>query len=187
MQRFLLTVASGLTAVAVAISLTAQTTRPPEPPPTPVPGATKSTPAKPADAKSPAKTDAKSANPSATPAKPAPKKAEPEPKIPGTVISRANGTFLGLTLEGGKFKLSFYDAKKKPMAPDVTRANARWPNSKGRGDNRTVLNPGGDGKSLLGSTVVLPPFNFNVFLILIAGEGDQAQVVESFPPFKFGG
>jgi len=176
MQRFFLTVATGLTAVAVAISLTAQTTRAPEPPPTPE--AAKSTPAKPADAKSPAKTDAKSAKPGATPAKPAPKKAEPEPKIPGTVISRANGSFLGLTLENNTFKLAFYDAKKKPMPVDVTCAVARWKVQYQRTQEQAVLNPGGDGKALFGSKTVRPPFAFRLRLNLLAGEGDSAKVVE---------
>ena len=69
--------------------------------------------------------------PTVPPTKPVPKKLEvvvEEPKIPGTVIPRANGTFLGLEVVGGNFKLSFYDKKKKTMAPDITRASARWPN-----------------------------------------------------------
>jgi hypothetical protein len=105
-------------------------------------------------------------------------KKEEEPKIPGTTIVRPNGTFLGLEVEGGKFKLSFYDKKKKAMAVDVTRATARWPNPRGPGDNRTVLNPAG--KALIGAKPVLPPFTFNVYLTLLQGDGDEAKAVENY-------
>jgi hypothetical protein len=133
------------------------------------------------------------ANKSAAPAAPAPtaksaaaksktpaKKKEEEPKIPGITVPRANGTFLGLEVEGGKFKLSFYDAKKKPMTPDVSRAAARWPNKRSATPNqyRTVLNPAGN--ALVGSQFVFPPYAFNVYLTLLQGDGDQAQAVENY-------
>lgn len=112
--------------------------------------------------------------------KAAPKAEEKEGKIDGQVIARANGTFLGLTLDGGKFKLAFYDKKKKPMPVDVTRAVARWPNVHGPGDNRTVLNVGGDGKSLLGAQFVRGPYAFRLMITLLQGEGDSATTVETF-------
>lgn len=108
---------------------------------------------------------------------------EAEPTIPGQTIARANGTFLGLELAEGKFKLSFYDAKKKPMAPDITRAAVRWPDPRGPGDNRTVLNPSGN--ALLGSKPVLPPFTFNVFITLLQGDGDESKAIETLVvPFR---
>lgn len=110
------------------------------------------------------------------------KKAE-EPKIPGTSVLRADGTYLGLEVVGGNFKLTFYDKKKKPMAPTVTRATARWPNPRSPGDNRTVLNVSGN--ALVGSKPVLPPFTFNVYLTLLQGEGAEAKAVESLVvPFR---
>lgn len=117
-------------------------------------------------------------------AAPAPETKTPDvPKIPGTTIARANGTFLGLEVEGGNFKLSFYDQKKKLAAPDVTRASVRWPNTRGPGDFRTMLNPGG--KALVGSKPVVPPFTFNVYLTLLQGDGDDAKAVETFVvPFR---
>jgi len=123
----------------------------------------------------------------AKPAAPAKKeekaKVEKEPVIPGTTIARPNGTFLGLEVVGVNFKLSFYDKKKKPMAPDVTRALARWPNTRGSGDNRTVLNPSGN--SFMGTKPVIPPFTFNVFLTLLQGDGDEAKAVENYVvPFR---
>ena len=83
-------------------------------------------------------TDAKAA---ADATKPAVKKEEPMGKIEGTTLTRPNGLYLGLTLADGKFKLTFYDKKKKPTKVDVTRGLARWPNIHGPGDNRAVLNP----------------------------------------------
>jgi hypothetical protein len=110
------------------------------------------------------------------------KKAD-EPKIPGTVVTRADGSYLGLEVVGGNFKLSFYDKKKKPVAPNVTRATARWPNPRSPGDSRTVLNA--SGHALVGAKPVLPPFTFNVYITLLQGEGDAAKAVESFViPFR---
>ena len=129
----------------------------------------------------------KPANPKPAPGKPAPakptapaKKVEPAPlKIPGIEIKRDNGTLLGLEVVDNQFKLSFYSAKRKPMAVDVTRATARWPNlHDDTGDNRTVLNP--SGSALVGAKPVLPPYTFNVFITLLAGDGDQAEAVESY-------
>jgi len=137
------------------------------------PGATPT--AKPADPKAPA---AKVAPTKAAPAKKDDKKKEELPKIPGTVINRPNGTFLGLEVVGGNFKLTFYDKKHKPMAIDVIRAIARWPNPRSPGDNRTVLN--GSGTFLVGAKPVIPPFNFNVYLTLLQGEGDEAKAVENY-------
>ncbi len=120
-----------------------------------------------------------------TPAKKEEKKAE-EPQIPGVTIARPNGTFLGLELVGGKFKLSFYDSKKKPMAVDVTRATARWPNTRSGtpSDYRTVLNV--SGTALVGERTVLPPHVFNaVYITLLQGEGDGAKAGETYVvPFR---
>lgn len=135
------------------------------------------------DAKSTPATKAPAAPGKATPAKKEQKKEEELPKIPGTVITRQNGNLLGLEVVGGNFKLSFYDKKHKAMAVDVTRAVARWPNPRSPGDNRTVLNS--NGTALIGQKAVVPPFNFNVFLTLLQGDGDEAKAVETYTvPFK---
>lgn len=116
----------------------------------------------------------------ATPAKKVEKKVE-EPKIPGVTIPRANGTFLGLEVADAKFKLTFYDKKKKKMAVDVTRATARWPNTRSAtvAFNFTVLNPSGP-NSLLAQKPALPPYAWNVTITLLQGEGDTAKAVETF-------
>ena len=42
-------------------------------------------------------------------------------------IARPNGTFLGIRVVDNVWRLTFYDKKRKPMAPDVNRAALRWP------------------------------------------------------------
>lgn len=123
------------------------------------------TPSKPAPP--PAKGDAKKADA---------KKKEAPAKIDGLVIARPDGTFLGLTLVDGKFKLSFYDKEKKPMKPDVLRAAARWPNPHGPGNNRAVLTPSSDGTFLIAPGFVRGPYAFKLFLTLIKSEnGEQTE------------
>lgn len=108
------------------------------------------------------------------------KKEEEMGVIEGTTLSRPNGHFLGLTLESGKYKLTFYDKKKKPERVDVTRATARWPNMHGPGDNRTIMNPAGDGTYLMGAQFVRGPHAFKLFITLLRGEGNEAVGVETY-------
>jgi hypothetical protein len=105
-------------------------------------------------------------------------KQEAEPKIDGIVLTRPKGGYLGLTLEGGGFKLSFYNAKKKPAKVDVARATARWPVHYSAFDERTVLNPNADGTALTSSKYVRPPYAFKLYLSLFGADGDNA--VESY-------
>jgi len=114
------------------------------------------------------------------PAKPAVPPADEStetPKIEGIEIARKDGTFLGLTVSGPRFVLAFYDAKKKPVTADVARAVARWNPVNKTGDERSVLNPGDEGKTLVSLPNVRPPFAFKVTIILVDEKGDS---VESF-------
>jgi hypothetical protein len=121
------------------------------------------------------KTDANKSTP-ATPGAQKPAAPEPEPQIPGITIPRAKGGFLGILVENGNFKLSFYDAKKKPAPVDVARATARWPVKYRLGDERTVLNPNGDGTVLTSGTFVRPPLVFKLYLSLfVEGRDDAAE------------
>jgi hypothetical protein len=110
----------------------------------------------------------------ASPAQGANKAAEAEPVIEGMVLDRPDGSFLGLTLQEGKYKLAFYDRDKMPTRVNVLRGVARWPNLHGPGQNRTVLNPAGDGTYLLGIQFVRAPHSFRLFITLIAAEGVEA-------------
>ena len=103
----------------------------------------------------------------------APAEEEVEPQLPGSVIARSGGGFLSLSLEGGHFKLSFYDAKKKPVPADAVRAVTRWDPVNKTGDVRSILNPTDDGTALKGNVIVRPPYVFKVYLTLI-GADDKA-------------
>lgn len=106
---------------------------------------------------------------------------EAEPVIPGVVAERKNGGFIGVEIADGGFKLSFYDAKKKQIPCDVARATARWNPINKKGDERRVLNPSGDGKTLT-CVRVQPPYNFKLFITLLSEDG---EAVESFPGLDF--
>ncbi len=121
---------------------------------------------------------------SAAPVKGQEKKAA-EAKIDGVTVLRPDGTFLGVSLEGGTFKLTFYDKQKKKVKPDVPRAAARWNPSNKTGSDRIILNPSADGQALVGSKPVRPPYVFKLYLTLLKSEsiagGDSAeQATESY-------
>jgi hypothetical protein len=121
----------------------------------------------------PKKPAAGSAKPAPAPA-PAPDETEAEPVLPGSVIARPGGGFLSLSLEGVNFKLTFHDAKKKPVPADAVRATVRWNPVNKTGDLRSVLNPGGSDNALVGNVPVRPPYVFKVYLTLI-GPDDKAM------------
>ena len=120
------------------------------------------------------KNSAAKAPPPAT--KAADKKEEAPAKIEGVEIARGEKGFLGLQVVGGNFKLSFYDAKKKPTAPDFTRAVLRWDPNYKVGKERAILAPGGGSNSLTSEKAIRPPYNFKVFITLTrdTGEGEPA-------------
>ena len=103
-----------------------------------------------------------------------------EGTIPGITLTRPSGTYLGLEIVSGNFKLSFYDDKKKPVAVDdaVARAPARGGHKHKLGRAVTGMNKSGPGQALGGGDLVGPADNFIVFLNLLNAAGD---VVESHP------
>jgi hypothetical protein len=114
----------------------------------------------------------------ATPAKDAKKdtkKKEEPAKIEGITIPRGDKGFLGIRLVDNNFRLTFYDAKKKPVAPDAVRAVLHWPVRYQSTDERTVLNPGGDANSLTSGKVVKPPHAFKLFITLMAAGPDGSE------------
>lgn len=111
------------------------------------------------------------------PAAPKKEKAEPPPKIEGLTIPRADGRFLGLTVDGVQFKLRFYTDKKKPEAPDAARAAARWRPVNVKTEMRAILNPDTDGKALVSPGLVRPPLTFRAFFTLFAEDG---KVMDTF-------
>ena len=108
------------------------------------------------------------AAPVAVPA-PVAKVAEP-PKIEGMEVARAGGGFLGVAIVGGTFKISFYDAKRKPAQADVARALLRWDPKYKQGSERVVLTLAADGKSLASAKTIRPPYAFRLFITLLKNE-----------------
>jgi hypothetical protein len=100
------------------------------------------------------------------------KKKDEMGKIEGIEIARGSG-FMGIQLVSGTFKLSFYNAKKKPVAPDVDRAALRWKVNYQSLPENTVLNPDG-GTALTSAKIVKPPYSFPLYITLIKGEGSDA-------------
>ncbi len=111
---------------------------------------------------------------SGSPAEPT-KDEDKEGKIVGVAIARANGSFLGLSIEGGGFKLAFYNAKKKPVAIDVATGVARWQPQQKKGNELAPLSPSGDGKALASSKFVQSPRIFKVYLTLFNAAGDAVE------------
>lgn len=104
-------------------------------------------------------------------------KEEEEGKIVGMPIARANGTWLSLRVDNGMFVLSFYDLKKKPLAPDAVRASAKWNPPQKAGNVYCMMAAGSDGVSLVGNKFVTPPHILKVYLSLFDAND---KVIESF-------
>lgn len=103
------------------------------------------------------------------------KKEEPPAKIDGIEIPRGEKGYLGIQIVNSTFKLSFYDAKKKPIAPDVARAALRWDPKYKVGEERVILNP--DEKSLTSPKNIRPPYNFKLFITLFKAPAEGADPV----------
>lgn len=93
---------------------------------------------------------------------------EPEGTISGTAIARPNGGWLGLELQDHTFRLTFYDANKKPVPADVASAVLRWPVRYQPNDERTLLTPTGDPSVLASSYWVRGPLAFKLHITLLA-------------------
>ena len=161
------------------------TTVPPQPTPT-APATTKPVTVKPAASKTtavkPVTTKPAPAGSAAASAA-AKKKNAAEIELPGIVQPRANGGFLTVEVEGGKYKISFFDKDKKEMPADIARATARWDTNKKIHQDRTVLNLSEDGKTLRGIEFVSPPYTFKLFLTLLDSEGKAVEnyVIQMHP------
>lgn len=56
--------------------------------------------------------------------------ATPTGRISGQAVHRRNGTWLGIQLAAGNFRVTFYDKNKSPMAADATTVVLSWTNPK---------------------------------------------------------
>ncbi len=103
-------------------------------------------------------------------------KAEPA-KIEGIEVARGAAGFMGVQIVGGTFKISFYDAKRKPIATDIVRAALRWDPKYKVGSERVVLNRTEDGLALTSPKNIRPPYLFKLYITLLksASEGEAVE------------
>jgi hypothetical protein len=114
------------------------------------------------------------AAPGAAPTRPV--QPEAETKIDGIEVARSGGGFLGVAIVEGTFRITFYDAKKKPVAADVARALLRWDPKYKQGQERVILNQSADGRTLGSPRSIRPPYLFRLYITLLkeAGGADEA-------------
>jgi hypothetical protein len=135
----------------------------------------KSPPASPNGSAKPAAPSTSKIDPNKPAVPDAKKKADEIGKIEGLTIPHGDG-FMGLQIVDGMFKLSFYDAKKKPIAPDVKRAAFRWSVPYQRQPERDILSP--SGKMLTSEKVVRPPYQFKLFITLFKTDSDNYEATD---------
>lgn len=93
--------------------------------------------------------------------------------IPGITIERKDSkALLGIQILDDSFKLSFYDEEKMPVKADFSRALLRWDVTYKNVQERLILTPGGDGTFLASPRAIRPPYNFQLFITLIADDKD---------------
>jgi hypothetical protein len=95
-----------------------------------------------------------------------------EPTIPGVVLTRPDGRFLGVETEGVTMRVTFYNKEKEKESADAVRISARWTDSRPR---FTVLLPVAP-ETLASPGVLSRPFNYLVYLTLV---GPDDAVLES--------
>jgi hypothetical protein len=98
-----------------------------------------------------------------------------EGTIPGVTVARAQGGYLGVELKNSTFQITFYDAKKHPVAADRTSAILRWAVHYQPNDERTELVPTGDAAVLGNSYVVKPPYNIRLHVTLLGGGTEEPE------------
>lgn len=131
--------------------------------------------------------DAKKAVPAASTKKDDKKKKEEPPgKIDGMAIPRGSG-FIGVQIVNGVFKLTAYDAKKKPAAADFTRVALRWNPINQKAPERALLTPGSGVGVFSSEKIVKPPHSFRLFITLIKGDTDDAPVENFTVDFRADG
>jgi hypothetical protein len=116
------------------------------------------------------------------PASPKPEKPKAAAKAPaepidGQEFPRADGTFLGIKLQGVQLKVTFYDKKKEKVAADAVRIAARWNDTKPR---KTILLPA-DAFTLLSPPVVKAPYSYRIFLVLIGADDRELETLQINP------
>jgi hypothetical protein len=100
---------------------------------------------------------------------------EKEGTVSGLPIQRGQG-WIGIELDDNTFKMTFYNAKKKPTPADASSAVLWWPVHYQPNPERTELVPTGDSAVLASSYTVKPPHTFPLHItLLFAGKPDATE------------
>lgn len=111
-----------------------------------------------------------SARPTPTPTE------EPEGTVSGTAVARSQGGWLGVEIKDRTFRVTFYNAKKKPVPADVTSIILWWPVHYQPNAERTELLPSGDPSVLASSYAVKGPLVFKLHIaLLVEGKTDAPE------------
>ena len=101
------------------------------------------------------------------------KEKEKKYELPKTGVNVArSGGWINVVVEGNRFVVTFYDAKKKPAAADARHGTVRYVYA-AKNPSRVVLNLREDGAALVSPPTVRPPHVFKLFLSLDAQEGEE--------------
>jgi len=100
--------------------------------------------------------------------------------ITGTPIQRSQGDgWLGLEIKDNTFKITFYNAKKKPIPADASSVALRWTVHYQSNDERTELLPSDDPAVMASAYYVRAPHSFPLHVIvLFAGKPDASEVYD---------
>ncbi|TAG33128.1 MAG: hypothetical protein EAZ36_01190 [Verrucomicrobia bacterium] len=112
----------------------------------------------------------------AEPTQPAGEASEKEGVIVGHSLPRADGGWFGLIVEGGRVRLNYYDAMKKPTAVTHLRAALRL-NPPGKQTERDVMLPSADGLSLVANRPQTAPWNFTLTITLIQQDESPGETI----------
>lgn len=90
----------------------------------------------------------------------------------GMNVKRQNGGWINVQTSGAQLIVRFFDAERKPITPDVSRATARIRYAAKSDIARTVLKRKGD--VLVSPSNVRPPHNSFVTFTLLHGDNEAA-------------
>jgi hypothetical protein len=103
--------------------------------------------------------------------------ATPTGKISGLPVHRHNGTWLGIQLSAGNFRVTFYDKDKNLMAADATSVVLNWTTPKTGAyappPSSTQLSPLPDISSVFTNSYYVPyshPMNIRIILTVPASD-----------------
>jgi hypothetical protein len=108
-------------------------------------------------------------------ATPTPDKEEEMGTVAGVPIQRGQG-WLGIEIKDNTFAMTFYNAKKKPVAADASSAVLWWSVRYQPNPERTELVPSGNPAVLSSSHAIKAPHSFILHItLLFAGKPDATE------------